>query len=211
MTDAAEGQGSYLVLLGARLREMAWFYRQPFFVMPGATLTLFIAGFLLMRHRVFEEIRDHRRLLVAMVAFGIASWASDIWLLPTSFGLFRDQWLTFSYVALALLILARAPGLAASLRPVAAAGRMALSNYLLQIAVLDLLFSGYALGLGKVRPLVGLASAITFFAVEAALSTVWIQHFRLGPAEWLWRWGTYGQRPPMRRAPAAIVQEPVST
>ena len=143
---AAELQASYVILLSARLRHMAWFYAQPFSVMPGATLALFIAGFLFVRHRVFDDARAHVRLLGAMATFGVVSWVLDNWLLSAGFGLVRDQWLTFTYVAGGLLLLARVPGLAGRLRPVGAAGRMALTNYLLQIAALDLFFSGYALG-----------------------------------------------------------------
>src|SRR6185436_4055792 len=45
----AEGQDRYAALIAARLAHMAWFYRQPFFFMPGATLTLFLTGVLLVR------------------------------------------------------------------------------------------------------------------------------------------------------------------
>ena len=193
-------QASYFLLLSARLRHMAWFYAQPFFVMPGATLALFIAGFLFVRHRVFDDARAHHRLLGAMALFGFVSWGFDNWLLPRGFGLVRDQWLTFSYVAGALVLLAYAPGLVRHLHPVAAAGRMALTNYLVQISALDLLFSGYALNLQQVRPVVGIAAAVACFAAQCAFITVWLEHFQFGPAEWLWRSITYGAQQPMRRA-----------
>ena len=189
--EAAETQASYLLLLSARLRHIAWFYAQPFFVMPGATLALFIAGFLFVPHRIFDDARTRYRLLGAMAAFGFVSWVLDNWLLPTGLGLVRDQWLTFTYVAGGLVLLAHAPALGMRLRPVAAAGRMALTNYLLQIATLDLLFSGYALGLGKIRPVYGFAAALVFFGAEAVFSPIWLQHFLVGPAEWLWRSLTY--------------------
>ena len=208
--EAAEIQASYLLLLSARLRHMAWFYAQPFFVMPGATLALFIAGFLFVRHRVFDDARAHHRLLGATAAFGFVSWVLDNWLLPTGLGLVRDQWLTFTYVAGGVLLLAHVPALIVRLRPVAAAGRMALTNYLLQIATLDLLFSGYALGLGKIRPVFGFAAALACFAAETAFSTVWLKHFHFGPAEWLWRSLTYGQRQPMRRPSVSPESETVS-
>ena len=80
--DAAETQPHYPVLLAARLRHMAWFYAQPFFFMPGATITLFVVGMLLVRHRVFEEPRVHTRLLTGMMIFGLVSWIADNWLLP---------------------------------------------------------------------------------------------------------------------------------
>ena len=202
--DAAEAQRSYLVLLTARLRHMAWFYSQPFFFVPGVTLTLFIMGLLYVRHQVFEQVDKHRRLLAGMAAFGLVSWLADDWLLPWagiegSFGLFRDQWLTFTYVSVALLLMNKWPALLQLLRPVADAGRMALTNYLAQIAVLDLLFSGYALGLGKVRPVAGLPMALALFTAQAAFSTGWLKYYRFGPAEWLWKSLTYGSSQPMRR------------
>jgi uncharacterized protein len=198
--QAAEAQGSYAPLLAARLKHMAWFYTQPFFIMPGVTLTLFIVGLLLVRHRVFDEVSAHQSVIGMMLAFGLVSWLADDWLLADAnlFGLLRDQWLTFTYVGGALLLLARAPDLVFRLRAVANAGRMALTNYLLQIAMLDLLFSGYALNVQDVRPVVGLPLALMFFAAEAALSTVWLSHFRYGPAEWLWRSLTHGRRQPIR-------------
>jgi uncharacterized protein len=202
--EAAESQGSYAALLAARLRHMSWFYAQPFSFTPSVTLALFITGLLFVRHRVFEAVRSHRRLLVGLALFGVVSWLAGNWLLDmvgvaTSFGLLRDQWLTFTYVSLALLLFTSRPGLLARLRPIGNAGRMALTNYLLQIATLDLLFSGYAFGLGQIRPVFGLAAAITSFAVEVAWSTWWLTRFRFGPAEWLWRSLTYGRAQSMRR------------
>lgn len=201
---AAEAQDSFRVLLDARLVHMAWFYTQPFFFMPGPTLALFIAGLLLIRHRVFEDPVAWARLLAGMAAFGVVSWLAanwllEIWSLGPLFLVFRDQWLTFTYVSAALWLLARRPRLADRLSPVANAGRMALTNYLLQIAALDLLFSGYAMGLGRIRPVAGFAVALACFAAEVLLSTLWLARFRYGPAEWLWRWLTYGDRPRLSR------------
>jgi uncharacterized protein len=195
----AERQESFRVLVAARLRHMVWFYRQPFFFLPGATLTLFIVGLLLVRHRVFEEPLLHRGVLGFMAAFGFGSWIISNWVLPGLALLLRDQWLTFSYVAAVLLVLARWPGLAARLQGVANAGRMALTNYLLQIAALDLLFSGYLIGLEQIRPVWGLAAALACFAAEVALSSLWLTRFRFGPAEWLWRSLSYGSVQPLAR------------
>ena len=201
--DAAEAGTSYLALLGARLRHMAWFYTQPFFFMPGVTLALFTVGFLFVRHHVFEDPSSRKRLLVGLAAFGFVSWLAANWLLqyffgvPGLFGLIRDQWLTFTYVSVALLVLASWPALVPRLRVVGNAGRMALTNYLVQIATIDLLFSGYALGFGEIRPLVGPVMALTLFGCQVAFSTFWLKRFRFGPAEWLWRSLTYGRKQPM--------------
>ena len=201
--DAAERQDSYRVLLAARLSHMAWFYRQPFAFLPGATLALFIVGLLLVRHRVFEDARAHPRVLAVMVVFGVLSWLAANWLLdrwnlqPLAL-IFRDQWLTFAYVATGLVVLARWPVVMNHLRGVASAGRMALTNYLLQIAALDLLFSGFAGGLETIRPVLGFTAALACFAAEVVFSSLWLARFRYGPAEWLWRSLTYGRVQPLR-------------
>ena len=199
---AAQSQGSYGALVRARLHHMAWFHAQPFFFLPNATLALFIAGLLLVRHRVFENARAHPRLLRALAIGGVVSWAADNWLLPgaglTSAGLLRDQWLMFAYVSAALYLLGD-PRVLRVVRPAAYAGRMALTNYLMQIAALDLLFSAYALGLGTIRSVAAFATAIAAFLIQTAISVAWLSRFRYGPAEWLWRSITYKRLQPMRR------------
>lgn len=197
--DAAERQRSYRELLEARLAHMRWFHRQPFFFLPGATLALFIVGLLLVRRGVFDDPLAHRRLLGFMVLFGLVSWLVSNWLVPGLAVLLRDQWLTFTYVAVALAVLARWPDLLGRLRGVANAGRMALTNYLLQIAVLDLLFSGHAIGLVQIRPRWGLVAALACFGVEVVVSTRWLARYRLGPVEWIWRSLTYGRPEPIVR------------
>ncbi len=76
---------------------------------------------------------------------------------------------------------------------------MALSNYLLQTLVCTTIFYSYGLGLfGQVLPSAGLALAVVIFALQIPLSVWWLQQFRFGPAEWLWRSLTYGKLQPMR-------------
>jgi uncharacterized protein len=84
----------------------------------------------------------------------------------------------------------------ATLAPV---GRMALTNYLLQTVVAIALFYGIGFGwAGKVGPTLILVLVVVVFAAQVQLSALWLRHFRYGPAEWLWRSLTYGQRQPMR-------------
>jgi uncharacterized protein len=196
--DAAERQGSYRELVAARAAHMAWFHRQPFFFLPGATLSLFIVGLLLIRHGVFDDPLAHRGLLASMAAFGVVSWLVSNWALPGLALFLRDQWLTLTYVAAGMLVLAHWPGLLTRLAGIGGAGRMALTNYLLQIAAIDFMVSGYGLGLGQIRPVRGLVLALVCFAIEVALSSFWLARFRLGPAEWLWRSLTYARMEPLR-------------
>lgn len=85
--------------------------------------------------------------------------------------------------------------------PFQAAGRLALTNYLMASLVWTTVANSYGLGLyGKINPLTGLACIVIFFAMQAAFSLLWLRYFRVGPVEWLWRVLTYGSRVPIRRA-----------
>ena len=93
-------------------------------------------------------------------------------------------------------------------RPFAPVGQMALTNYLLQSPFIILTLGGFGPGLG----LAGHAGSTTytlfalgFFATQIVFSHIWLQVFRYGPAEWVWRALTYGTWPALRRS----VQQPV--
>lgn len=71
---------------------------------------------------------------------------------------------------------------------IAPAGRMPLTNYLIQTAVCLPLFYGYALGLyGRVSPLLGFLLVIAIYTFQIIFSVWWVRYFRFGPAEWIWR------------------------
>ena len=81
----------------------------------------------------------------------------------------------------------------------AAAGRLALTNYLLQSVICATIFYGWGFGrFGHLsRPsLFGVVVAI--WVLQLVISPLWLRSFRYGPAEWLWRSLSYGKRQPMR-------------
>jgi uncharacterized protein len=179
-------------------------------------LALFIIGLLAVRHGVLDDPRRHRRLIVGWMLGGFLAWAIG-WLvlsrLPESpipgvsdpvaygFGIVQDQWLCLTYIGAVVLLLAYRPEWTRRLAPVGLAGRMALTNYLIQAAVLDLLGSGYGFGL-RIRPLFYLPAALLLFGLEAAASSAWLARYRYGPLEWLWRSLTYARIQPLARRPA---------
>ena len=62
------------------------------------------------------------------------------------------------------------------------------------------LFYGYGLGLyAEVPRVVQQGFVIALIGLQVLVSPWWLERFRFGPAEWLWRSLTYGQRQPMRR------------
>ena len=79
-------------------------------------------------------------------------------------------------------------------------GQMALTNYLTHSVVCGILFIGFGLFNQLERhQLYYLVFAI--WAVQLALSPWWLKHYRHGPAEWLWRYLTYGKKPAFRCTP----------
>jgi len=85
-----------------------------------------------------------------------------------------------------------------ALEPVAAVGRMALTNYLLQSVICTTIFYGHGLGLfGKVDRLGQLGIVIGVWLFQMSWSVWWTRSVGLGPMEWLWRCLTYGRWIPM--------------
>jgi uncharacterized protein len=107
--------------------------------------------------------------------------------------------LSFFYASVIILLAQRQPW-KTRLAPLAAVGRMALSNYLFQSLVCTTIFYGYGLGLfGKVGPAAGVGLTFAIYAMQIPLSLWWLRRFRFGPMEWVWRSLTYGRLQPMRR------------
>ena len=102
----------------------------------------------------------------------------------------------------------QSPVMARALAVLAPAGRMALTNYLLQSLICTWIFYGYGLGYFE-----GLSRAwqvpfvVAFFAAQLWLSRWWMARFHFGPIEWLWRAVSYGKRPLMRQAGAVAKGE----
>jgi uncharacterized protein len=71
-------------------------------------------------------------------------------------------------------------------------GRMALTNYVLQSIIGTFLFFGWGLGLiGQLRVTYLVMIAIVLIALQMRFSKYWLQHYKYGPLEWLWRSATY--------------------
>jgi uncharacterized protein len=82
---------------------------------------------------------------------------------------------------------------------VAAAGRMAFSNYILTSLLMTTLFYGYGFGLyGQVSRAQAYLAVPFVWAVMLIWSPMWLRHFAYGPLEWLWRSLARGSRQPFR-------------
>lgn len=129
-------------------------------------------------------------------------------LLPPTSGLvaiIQDQ-----YLAGPILCLGYAASLALSHqanpdRPIfgwmATVGRMALTNYLTQSAVLTFISYGWGLGLGgELNGFQVLAICFVLYLLQVLGSSLWLRYFAYGPCEWLWRCATYWKPVSIRRS-----------
>jgi uncharacterized protein len=102
--------------------------------------------------------------------------------------------------AAALIWIVKRGMLAGLRRRLAAVGQMALTNYLFHSLTASVLFLGWGFGLaGRFDYAAQLLVVLAIWIVQLIVSPIWLQRFRFGPAEWLWRTPTYGRVQPMRQ------------
>jgi uncharacterized protein len=81
---------------------------------------------------------------------------------------------------------------------------MALTNYLTQSVIGMLVFTGAGLALyGQLQRHQLYYVVLAVWVVQLVWSAWWLQRYRYGPMEWLWRSLTRGERQPMRRTTSA--------
>lgn len=178
-------------------------------------LAMFLLGLYAGRRRIFHDIPAHlpfiRRVQRWGLIIGVAGNAAfaiggSFDPSPTSVTenvgrlclVFAAPAMMFFYAS-TIILLAQREIWRRRLAPLAAVGRTALSNYLLQSLICTTIFYSYGLALfGKVGPALGVLLTITIFLFQIPLSVWWLRRFQFGPIEWLWRSLTYRQLQPMR-------------
>jgi uncharacterized protein len=77
-------------------------------------------------------------------------------------------------------------------KSLAAVGRTAFTNYLLQTIICTGLFYGHGLGLfGKLERSEQIAVVFGIWIFQLVVSPIWLNYYKYGPFEWLWRSLTY--------------------
>ena len=179
--------------------------------MLATTLLGLLAG----RHRLIQRAEDFKeslpRLQLGLFAIGLGAGmfftlAVDMaspfdpsmlsMLVSFSYGLARAGMMLFYVTTLVRLSLDR--GAQSPLNWLAYAGRMPLSNYLLQSVIGTFVFYAWGLGFwGKVEPMAQFLLAIAIFVgIQLPLSRWWLTRHTYGPMEYLWRTLTYGRAQP---------------
>ena len=211
--EIAQRTGSFLALMSwsvAAYTEVL-FEIVPMLMLWDALVFMCI-GMALYRYRVLQGAHSDRfYLFTALAGFGVGLTinAYEIYLMIASdfdilvsFPFFKPTYqlgrLAMAIGWIGLLILAmRRFGIGQRL---AAVGRMALTNYLMQSLICLFIFSGIGFGLlGTLRRTELYLVVVLIWAFQLWLSPWWLARFRYGPAEWLWRALTYGKAPQLTR------------
>ena len=214
--NAAYGHGSFIDAVVENSHVMNFFYDNPlslwntfgWWVMMSLTMLIgLLAGRRRWIQRAAELMPQIRRatslaLLVGLtcgVAFTVifefnrTPGPSPIKVLGSiCYSLSRLGMMVF-YV-LGIVRLAQRAAWQQRLAPLAAAGRMPLTNYLMQTAICITLFQAWGFGLWmKVGPAWSMALALAiFFGVQVPWSLWWLKRHQRGPLEALWSRLTYG-------------------
>ena len=213
-------RASALDAIAQRGRDMAegvWFVLV--FVQGPCALAMFLLGLAAHRSgylaRMAQQPARRRRWMAwclpvggagalfyatAQVGTGSVQQPEHVVLAALAVDLATAPFLTLGYVAVLLWLLQHGPvgqRLGAALEP---AGRMALSNYLLQSLVGALVFTAYGLALvGRVAPWLVVLGVCMLYGAQLAWSRRWMATHAYGPVEWLLRAFTLWQWPAWRR------------
>ena len=155
----------------------------------GFYTRMMLAGYLLgLPMTVFSAIDLYAHDFDTLYALSTGSFANY----------FGSILVALGHIGLVMLI-AKSGVLAGLMSRFAAVGRMALTNYLMHSVVLTTVFYGYGFGLyGSVPRLGQMAFVAAVIGFQLWFSTWWLERYRFGPVEWLWRTVTYWRLQPMR-------------
>ena len=218
--------GSFLEAAGQRLRDLPSVF--PFLVLYNGPLALamFALGLAAGKVELFSDLdrwwpRMRRALPWALGVGGVGNLAYAM--TSAAPGVVESLWggpvppwvsaVSMASVAVAgpALMVAGVVGIVAAeragrlewmLRPLRAAGRLSLTNYLGESLLAGAVFGGWGLGLyGEV----GLAECLlltpVLFGILVVFSSLWLRVFRNGPAEWVLRSWTYFDAQPILKSP----------
>ncbi|MDP5102979.1 MAG: DUF418 domain-containing protein, partial [Erythrobacter sp.] len=206
--NAAIASGDYGALVTHRLTEQ---WSEPLLnalLFMFETLPLMLIGVAVYRLGFFSGAFDRGKLLrwgwIGVIAGGLVHLAIGLVMQAGGFTFYGTLaafvgwsplprlWMV---LGMAALLVAYAPSATGWLGDrVRAAGRAAFTNYLGTSIMMMFVFHGWALGLfGALnRPQLYIIVALACFAM-LAWSKPWLDRYRYGPLEWLWRCLTYRQ------------------
>ena len=188
--------------------ESEYHYRHHYFDI----LSMMLLGMALLRLRVLQAERSLRfYALLMLIGYGIGIpiniWETKTYIesgfdLITYYELLRTYDLgripiMLGHVGLIMLFF-RSGIFKLFQRSLMAVGRMALSNYLLQTVIANIIFIGFA-RYGRLQRYELYYIVLAIWVFQVVSSTIWLKYFAFGPFEWLWRTLTYRKVQPFKR------------
>ena len=226
--NLAYGLGGYVDAVRENLRMLAHDYFDllslwgtfGWYVMMALTMLIgLLAGRRRWVQRIPELMPQVRRLMWWALAIGLVCGAAftiifELNRTPGPSPIKMLGGLCYSVSRLALMIfyvltivrLAQLPAWQRLLSPLALAGRMPLTNYLMQTLICTTLFYNWGFGLwDSVGPALGFVlSLFIFFGIQVPWSLWWLKTHDRGPMEMLWARLTYGPRADAAPAGATV-------
>ncbi len=206
--------GDYAALIAERFKQQ-WFFPfvNPIFLLLE-TLPLMLMGMGLYRQGFFSGGYNPAKMQLwgwtGVIVGGGLSLAIGLFIQAEGFSLVgvNSAFIGWSIAPRLMMVL----GMAALLveysktatgwlaERISAAGRAAFTNYLGTSIVMMIVFQGWGLGLfGELnRPMLYLVTFLTW-ALMLTWSKPWLERYRYGPLEWVWRCLTYRQVFQLRR------------
>lgn len=178
---------------------------------------LILLGLAAGQYRIFEKINDNRKniLIFTVIMFVISiggllyQWhyvpdgmvdfdnitedeytkhVTNVEQFPL-IGLQFSPFVSAFYVGLLMLLL-QLPFFQVLLSPLKDYGRMALTNYLGQTALILIIGNAFHL-MENIHLIQSLWICVGIYIFQLLFSKIWAKFFKFGPFEWLWRMGTY--------------------
>ena len=178
---------------------------------------MMLLGMALMKWNIFDASRDLSFYVIAtIVGFGVGLFVNSWEMITYVSGGFEPFWAptlrpTYDLGRLAMaagyigivMICCKLKLFSGLLRALACVGQMALTNYLAQTIICNTIFLGFGFGLwGKLQRYELYLVVLVIWIFQIIYSVAWLERYRFGPAEWLWRSLTYRKRQPLRKIAA---------
>ena len=193
---------------------------------------LFLLGFWVTRKGLFRQVEKYRPMLMRtmIIAFAVGIPLNIIYATiindPSYYNL---AWsgianpIVYAYgvpalgigFAIGITLLYQNKSWQKILNVFAPVGRTALTIYLMQSLIMTFVFHGWGLGyFAELNATQFVPLGFGLYALQVMISHLWLQFFKYGPFEWVWRTLTYGKAPALLKKESdqlKIVSEPSET
>jgi uncharacterized protein len=127
-----------------------------------------------------------------------AGWELSRFFLGSIYNYWGSLFVSMAWVSM-IMLACKSDALQRAKRALGAVGRMALTNYLMQTIICTTIFYGHGFGyFGQVSRVGQIIIVLAVWAFLIPFSVLWLNRFRFGPFEWLWRTLSYVRIQPLR-------------